>query len=146
MNPHFFFNALSSLQSFALENKDGKAVATNLSKFSHIMRQTLESTYKEYVTIEEESIFLNEYLELQKIRFPQKFTYEIIIAADVEADETLLPAMILQPFAENSIEHGFTGIAYEGKLIISFNKQNNNLVVQITDNGKGLTSTEKRKQ
>ena len=70
MNPHFFFNALSALQSFALQENDGKALASNLSKFSHIMRETLESTYKEYVTIEQEKDFLNEYLELQKMRFP----------------------------------------------------------------------------
>ena len=114
MNPHFFFNALSALQSFALLENDGKALASNLSKFSHIMRETLESTYKEYVTIEQEKDFLNEYLELQKMRFPQKFSYEIKIADDLDADELMIPSMILQPFVENSIEHGFTGINYPG--------------------------------
>ena len=60
MNPHFFFNALASLQTFALQDNDGKSMASNLSKFSHIMRETLESTYKEYVTIEQEKEFLDE--------------------------------------------------------------------------------------
>ena len=79
MNPHFFFNALASLQSYALQQNDGKAIAANLSKFSHIMRETLESTYKEYVTIEQEIVFLHEYIILQQIRFPLKFQYEISV-------------------------------------------------------------------
>lgn len=143
MNPHFFFNALSSLQSFALQGNDGKSIATNLSKFSHIMRETLESTYKEYVTIEQEKDFLEEYLELQKIRFPQKFTYGITIDNTLEPDETLIPSMILQPFVENSIEHGFTGISYPGHITVHFAKKDNSLHIQITDNGKGLATTPK---
>jgi tetratricopeptide (TPR) repeat protein len=143
MNPHFFFNALSSLQAFALQENDGKALASNLSKFSHIMRETLESSYKDYVTIEQEVDFLNEYLELQKMRFPQKFTYEIVISPGIEPDELLIPSMILQPFTENSIEHGFTGIDYAGHISISFDKKENDLLICITDNGKGLATTPK---
>jgi tetratricopeptide (TPR) repeat protein len=143
MNPHFFFNALSSLQSFALQGNDGKSIASNLSKFSHIMRETLESTYKEYVTVEQESDFLNEYLELQKVRFPQKFSYAITAAPDIEPDEMLLPSMILQPFVENSIEHGFTGIDYPGHITVTFNKSGSDLLIRITDNGKGLATSPK---
>jgi len=143
MNPHFFFNALSALQSFALLENDGKALASNLSKFSHIMRETLESTYKEYVTIEQEKDFLNEYLELQKMRFPQKFSYEIKVADDIDAGDLVIPSMILQPFVENSIEHGFTGIDYAGHVLIQFNKEPNDLQITITDNGKGLVTTVK---
>ena len=140
MNPHFFFNALSSLQSYALDGNDGKSIATNLSKFSHIMRETLESTYKEYVTIEQESDFLKEYLELQKMRFPQKFSYDVHIDQSISQDDTLIPSMILQPFAENSIEHGFTGIDYPGHLAIYFENKDRDLLIRIVDNGKGLTA------
>ena len=143
MNPHFFFNALSSLQSFALQGNDGKAMASNLSKFSHIMRETLESTYKEYVTIVQEIDFLKEYLELQKMRFPQKFNYEVSVAEDLEPDDMLIPSMILQPFVENSIEHGFTGIDYKGQLRINFKKEAGNLFINIIDNGKGLANVAK---
>ena len=139
MNPHFFFNALSSLQGFALEGHDGKSIATNLSKFSHIMRETLESTYKEYMSIEEEAGFLRQYLELQQIRYPDKFTFSISIADDIDSTETMIPFMILQPFAENSIEHGFSGIGYPGKIDFRFEQEGKDLIVQIADNGKGLT-------
>ena len=143
MNPHFFFNALSSLQSFAMEGNDGKSIASNLSKFSHIMRETLESTYKEYVTIEQETEFLKEYLDLQKIRFPHKFSFQISIADTIEPEYTLIPSMILQPFIENSIEHGFSGINYPGEIIVDFKKEQSDLQITITDNGKGLLVTGK---
>jgi len=143
MNPHFFFNALSTLQSIALSDNDGKALAGNLSKFYHIMRETLESTYKDYVTIEQETQFLNEYLELQKIRFPEKFTYSVHSAEDVETEELLVPSMILQPFVENSIEHGFSGITYPGHVSVFFSVKDEQLLITITDNGKGLLKTGK---
>jgi Histidine kinase len=143
MNPHFFFNALSALQSFALLENDGKILASNLSKFSHIMRETLESTYKEYVTIEQEKDFLNEYLELQKMRFPTKFSYEIKIGEGLDGDELMIPSMILQPFVENSIEHGFTGINYPGHVSVQFRKVAKDLQITITDNGKGLAMSVK---
>lgn len=140
MNPHFFFNALTALQKFAVRENDNQALASNLSRFSNIMRETLESTYKEYVTIEQELEFLNEYLEVQKIRFPQTFRYEVTAADDVETDELLIPSMIIQPFIENSIEHGFAGIDYPGEVVVHFSKKNTGLLVHITDNGKGLSS------
>lgn len=138
MNPHFFFNALSSLQSFALEGNDGKSMAVNLSKFSNIMRETLESTYKDYISLEQEVDFLTEYLEIQKMRFPKKYEYKISLSPDIEADELIIPSMILQPFVENSIEHGFSGIDYLGKLSIDFSSNQQNLLVILKDNGKGL--------
>lgn len=143
INPHFFFNALASLQAFAMEDGDGKSVAINLSKFSHIMRETLESTYKDYITVGKEVIFLTEYLELQTLRFPGKFTYAITADESMEADELLLPSMILQPFIENSIEHGFAGIDYTGHIQISFQQKEKILEIIIADNGKGLPAAPK---
>jgi two-component sensor histidine kinase len=143
MNPHFFFNALASLQKFALKENDPQAMASNLSKFSNIMRETLESTYKEYVTIEQEIEFLNEYLEVQKIRFPQAFTYIVSADKNLDIDELQIPAMIIQPFVENSIEHGFVGVDYPGNVTIKFASENKELLIEIKDNGKGLNTTVK---
>jgi tetratricopeptide (TPR) repeat protein/anti-sigma regulatory factor (Ser/Thr protein kinase) len=143
MNPHFFFNALTALQKFALKENNGQAMASNLSRFSNIMRETLESTYKEYVTIEQEIEFLNEYLEVQKIRFPQTFSYEVSAANELEIDELLIPAMIIQPFVENSIEHGFAGVDYPGRVSVLFKQEGKNLLINITDNGKGLITAVK---
>ncbi len=143
MNPHFFFNTLASLQSFALTENNNINLAANISKFSHIMRETLESTYKEYVTIEQEIDFLNEYLELQKLRFPNKFSY--IIEADklLEIDQLQIPSMIIQPFVENALEHGLKGIDYEGTIAIIFKQKNDEITIEINDNGIGLSTIAK---
>lgn len=144
MNPHFFFNTLSSLQYYALQGKDKQELASGISRFSHIMRETLESTYKEYVTVEEEMDFLREYLELQLIRFPGKFTYQLQADASLDTSDLLIPSMILQPFAENSIEHGFEGIDYTGQLDIRFEQVGKELKIQTIDNGRGLAEEQKK--
>lgn len=140
MNPHFFFNSLTALQKFALQENNGAAMASNLSRFSNIMRETLESTYKEYVTIEDEMEFLTQYLEVQKVRFPKTFSYEVAATDELEIDELQLPSMIIQPFIENSIEHGFAGVDYPGKIEVAFSKLGEELLVRISDNGKGLNT------
>jgi LytS/YehU family sensor histidine kinase len=140
INPHFFFNTLTTLQKIALSESDKHNLASQLSKFSNIMRETLESTYKDYITIEEEIKFLQQYFDLQKIRFPNSFNVDFIIPQDLEIDEVLLPAMILQPFVENSIEHGFAGIDYPGNITIKFITDHANLLVEIVDNGNGLNT------
>jgi Histidine kinase len=143
MNPHFFFNALTAMQRFAMKENDGKALATNLSKFSNIMRETLESTYKEYVTVKQEVEFLKEYMEIQKMRFPQMFTYSLMIDGEMEPTDVMIPSMIIQPFIENSIEHGFLGINYIGEIRVDFKQKDKTVTIEIQDNGKGLVTPTK---
>jgi LytS/YehU family sensor histidine kinase len=138
MNPHFIFNALSSIQSLSLEPENQSKVSGYISRFSKIMRQSLESTYNDLVSIEEEISFLENYLNIQKMRFPNKFDYQIEMADDLEIDEIKVPSMLLQPFIENSIEHGFKGIEYEGIILIKIFKENSQLKIIISDNGKGF--------
>jgi tetratricopeptide (TPR) repeat protein len=138
MNPHFFFNALTAMQRFAMKENDGKALASSLSKFSHIMRETLESTYKEYVSVKQEVEFLKEYLELQKLRFPQSFTYSLMVDGEMDPSDVMIPSMIIQPFIENSIEHGFAGISYPGEIRVDFRQPGKTVQIEIKDNGKGL--------
>ncbi|HRG83662.1 MAG TPA: histidine kinase, partial [Chitinophagaceae bacterium] len=144
MNPHFFFNTLTSIQKLVLQEKNGEVMAGNLARFSNIMRETLESTYKEYISIEQEIEFLTQYLEVQKVHFPGIFNYEIFTAGELESDELLIPPMIIQPFVENSIEHAFAGLSYTGEIKVSFQKKNKELLIIITDNGKGLPSPDQK--
>ena len=140
MNPHFFFNALTAMQRFALKENDGKALASNISKFSNIMRETLESSYKEYVTVKQEVDFLKEYMEIQKMRFPQLFSYSLMLDGEMEPTDVMIPSMIIQPFIENSIEHGFADIDYAGEIRVDFKQQHKTITIEITDNGKGLST------
>lgn len=145
MDPHFFFNALTSLQGLANDDNRKKEVSDYISNFSKIMRQSLESTYTEMETLESEMDFLKNYLELQKLRTGNKFNYSFVFDNSLEINELLIPGMILQPFIENSIEHGFSGILEGGLISITFASNNKNLLITISDNGSGIKSDEKHK-
>lgn len=145
MNPHFFFNALASLQNLSLSDAKKDLVPGFISKFSKIMRQSLESTFNELDTIENEISFLTDYLELQKLRSENRFNYEFELDDSIETNELLLPGMILQPFIENSIEHGFKNISHEGIITIRFTIKDKSLQIIILDNGQGIKDNEKHK-
>jgi tetratricopeptide (TPR) repeat protein len=135
INPHFFFNILSSLQSFALQPENAEKVPIYLAKYAKLMRQILESSYQDLVSLEEEIEFLQNYLELQALRFPHKFTFEFEIDKSLEIEDLQIPSMIIQPFVENSIEHGFKNIDYLGHILISFKTEANQLIINVIDNG-----------
>lgn len=145
MNPHFFFNALASLQNLSLSDAKKDLVPGFISKFSKIMRQSLESTFNELDTVENEISFLTDYLELQKLRSENRFNYEFELDDAIETNELLIPGMILQPFIENSIEHGFKNISHEGFINIRFDIKDKSLQITITDNGQGIKDNEKHK-
>ena len=109
------------------------------------MRQSLESTFNEMDTVENEIAFLTDYLELQKLRSENRFSYEFNVDDKIEASELLVPGMILQPFVENSIEHGFKNKGSEGIITIDFKLIANVLQIVIQDNGDGLHVNESHK-
>jgi tetratricopeptide (TPR) repeat protein len=147
MDPHFLFNTFTALQGLALKEKDPVKVAGFLSDYSVIMRQTLESTFTELISVEDEVDYLRKYLALQQMRTADKFDYTISVDDNIDPMEVMLPGMILQPFIENAIEHGFANIAYRGSLSVSFTKHGENeLLIRIVDNGSGITKNETAKE
>ena len=144
INPHFFFNGMASLQNLSLQEKSTQTTLF-ISRFAKIMRQSLESTYEELTTVEEEIDFLNQYLEIQKLRYPEKFDFQFYIEDALEINELKLPGMLMQPFVENAIEHGFKDIDYKGKIEITFEEENNKLLITVEDNGKGFKEDDKEK-
>lgn len=138
MNPHFFFNALASLQELAHEKSNSMELVSSLAKFSHIMRDTLESTYKEFIVLQDEMDFLQQYLSLQQLRLSHGFAFDIKANESIETDDVAIPTMIIQPFVENAIEHGLNNKEKQGNLSIIFRQENKNLIVTIDDNGTGL--------
>lgn len=137
INPHFFFNAMTSLQNVS-EEENSPNTSAFIARFAKILRQSLESTYVETITLEEEIDFLTQYLEVQQLRFPDKFNYTFEIDENLEINELKIPGMIIQPFVENSIEHGFDAIDFTGEIIISMKDIGENLEIQIMDNGRGI--------
>lgn len=136
MNPHFTFNALNSIKTYIA--KDQETATHYLLRFSRLLRLILENSAQNFVELELELELLEKYLELQLVRFPEKFTYEITLENIEEDDLLFIPPMLLQPFIENSIEHGFSGIDYKGHIHITLKKQANLILCTIDDNGKGL--------
>ncbi|GGM86917.1 hypothetical protein GCM10010967_19140 [Dyadobacter beijingensis] len=105
MNPHFVFNCLNSIQECIVTEKYSEA-SKYLNKFSKLFRMVLNNSDKNLVSVEEEKNVLELYLELEQMRFEQSFAYTIDIDEDMEADDILLPSMLLQPYVENAIWHG----------------------------------------
>ena len=144
MNPHFIFNSLTSVQNFILQHDDIKA-SVYLSRFSDLVRNILNSSQVELITLEEELNTVENYLELQKIRFPEKFEYSIKVDKNLDVESTNIPPMLIQPFIENAIEHGFKRIKYQGQIEISLMKNSGCLNIQISDNGIGRKKSQKTK-
>jgi len=139
MNPHFFFNSMASLQNLSLEEESPKTTLF-ISRFAKIMRQSLENTYDDLITLENEIDFLDQYLNIQQLRYPDKFEYKFFVDDDLEVDTLKIPSMIIQPFVENAIEHGFKNLDYKGLLNLNFKSNEDILKIVIKDNGSGLNS------
>ncbi|MGP8217337.1 MAG: tetratricopeptide repeat protein [Bacteroidia bacterium] len=137
MNPHFIFNAISSIQHFTLQN-DTEAAQKYLSKFSKLIRGVLENSKYESIRLSEELQMLQLYIELEQLRFSNKFSYEININESVDAERTLIAPLIIQPFVENAIWHGLMHLQdRQGKLSVTIEKQGDALKCIVDDNGIG---------
>lgn len=139
LNPHFVFNCLNSIQYYIQMNE--KVLARDyLSKFSKLMRYFLESSRNDKISITEEINLLTLYLELEKLRFENKFDYNI---SNSTHGDFKIPTMILQPHVENSIVHGISHLEdRKGKIDISFISVENGVMCSISDNGIGREAAE----
>lgn len=136
MNPHFAFNSLQSINGF-IANDDKLGAIEYVSQFSDLMRLILENSRKNKIPLEKEIDLLRLYVQVEALRFSQPFEYEFIIDDNLDTFDTQVPAMILQPFVENSIKHGLFHKKSLGQLLISFKSEKNFLHCTIEDNGIG---------
>ena len=145
MNPHFLFNALQSLQYY-ITTKDTKKANKYLSAFSKLVRKTLESSAYDYILIKDEIEYLKSYLILEQDKFEDMLEFEFQINND-ESLSKAIPSMVIQPFIENAIIHGFEQNNELKKLVVKFiDKGDNSIKCIITDNGKGITDTDNKPQ
>lgn len=141
MNPHFIFNALSAIQSFMYNNNPEEA-GNYLSGFSRLVRLILQNSRAPLISLEEEILTLQLYLKLQKLRFADKFDFEIITPPSQLTDELMVPPMIAQPFIENSIEHGIMHKQGKGFISVTLNIDGRVVCITITDDGIGIKKSE----
>ncbi|MCB0711049.1 MAG: histidine kinase [Ignavibacteriae bacterium] len=138
MNPHFIFNALSSIQDYINQHSLYEANKF-LAQFSRLIRLNMEISQKSFVPIEEELERLHLYLSLEKLRFGDRLDYQIDVDKKVDTDETLVPTMLIQPYVENAIWHGILPSKGEGLVEIEIAlKDSSTYQITIRDNGVGL--------
>ena len=144
MNPHFIFNSLNSVNQFISQNKELEA-NKYLSSYSTLMRNMMENSNKDFVTIATEINQLKKYLDLEHLRFQDKFDYEITIDETIDTDGTYIPNMIIQPHLENAIWHGLRYLDTKGLLQLKIQLKEGKIRVSIDDNGIGLTKSQELK-
>ncbi|MFC2107458.1 histidine kinase [Bacteroidota bacterium] len=136
MNPHFTFNAITSIQNYILD-KDVDSALKYLSDFSRIIRMTLDNVNKDFISIAEEIEYLKYYLSIERMRFDEKFKELFEVDNKIDEHIVLIPPMILQPFVENAIHHGLMPKG-GGIVRLEFKKKDDNtLRCIVEDNGIG---------
>lgn len=140
MNPHFIFNSLNSVNQFISQNKELEA-NKYLSNYSQLMRNIMINSNKDFVSLSNEIEQLKKYLDLEHLRFQDKFDYEIVIDPTLDTDAFFVPNMIIQPHIENAIWHGLRYKNEKGKLLLKVEPKSNTIIISIDDDGIGIAQS-----
>ena len=138
MNRHFIFNALNSIQ-YSINRQDRTMANKYLTSFAKLIRKNLDASQNDTTTLAEELSRLELYLVLEHMRFKDKFQYSVSIAPEVDTHAVKIPAMMLQPYVENSIWHGILPMARPGRVEITVDRTAEGRTrIRITDDGIGI--------
>lgn len=141
MNPHFIFNSLNSIGDYITKNNVPEA-DRYLGKFARLMRMILENSEQKNVSLSQDLKALELYMQLERLRMNNRFDYEIKVDDDINAAETMVPPLLLQPFVENSIWHGLAHKKSSGKLLILIQRESNDMIkCVVEDDGIGRTQS-----
>ncbi len=135
INPHFLFNTLTSISS--LIRSQPETARTLIVKLSGLLRRLLRSQ-EHFVTLREELEAIDEYLDIESIRFGPKLHIDKSI--DPDSLDVVVPSMLLQPLVENSIKHGLAPKIGEGRITIRSSRQNGHAIIDVIDNGVGVST------
>jgi tetratricopeptide (TPR) repeat protein len=136
LNPHFLFNSLASIQNFIV-TEDADNASIYLSRFAKLVRNILDASNEEYITLEKELNIIQNYLELQKARYIDKMNYTLEVDDTLDVENLQIPPMLAQPFIENAIEHGIKLKESGGLVQVRFFKSDNYTIFEVEDNGIG---------
>ncbi|QHI34889.1 Sensor histidine kinase YpdA [Kordia antarctica] len=144
MNPHFVFNSLAAIQYY-INNNEIKASETYLVKFSKLIRQFFELSKETEINLEQEIKLIKNYLDIEKLRFKEKFEYQIHIDDLLNTKTNKIPTMLLQPIVENAVNHGIFNKMDNGKIDIYFKFiDEKNFQIEIVDDGVGVVNTQNK--
>lgn len=145
MNRHFIFNALNAIQYY-INRQDRLSANRYLSSFAKLIRKNLDSSQMNFATLNEELERLNLYLQLEKMRFADRFDYTITVDDAIDGHSVKLPSMLLQPFLENSIWHGILPKEGNGTVCVDVCPHGQNAMrVSVTDDGIGFNTSMRNK-
>ncbi|MCU0378662.1 MAG: tetratricopeptide repeat protein [Bacteroidales bacterium] len=136
MNPHFIFNSLCAIQDLILAGKPQRANAF-LTKIARLMRNILENSREEFISLDKEIETLKLYLDVQQLRFEDGFVYDITVDQDIDPENYSVPPMLAQPCVENSIEHGLLPGRKNGCIMLAYTLRDGVIMLEVTDNGVG---------
>lgn len=145
MHSHFIFNVLNSVKVFIQENDTEKA-SLYLTKFSRFIRNILDGSIQDLVSLRSEFETIELYLTIEKMRFEGQFDYLIQVPEDMDLEQFQIPSLILQPFVENALWHGIMPSPDHGKLFIEAEPCPTGIIISITDNGIGYHASIRRKK
>nr|WP_294938269.1 histidine kinase [uncultured Flavobacterium sp.] len=132
LNPHFTFNALSSIQG--LMNTDRVEKANHyLEEFSLLLRKTLAKNKDVFNDLDQELEMMRMYISLEALRF--NFSWKIEVSSEIDPSEVEIPTMLLQPIIENAIRHGLSGLGEKGQILVVCKQEKDNLIIMVKDNG-----------
>lgn len=144
MNPHFIFNSLHSIQQYVID-RDVEGANKYISDFARLIRLTLDISSQTKISLADEINYISTYPELEKAKFEGKFNYTVNVAG-LDQHSLYIPAMLLQPYIENSIRHGiYYRTNNRGMIRVDFQIHNEHLVCTIEDNGVGRKAAEQFK-
>ncbi len=144
MNRHFIFNALNSIQYY-INMQDRKSANRYLTSFAKLIRKNLDSSQQNETSLADELERIELYLSLEQMRFQDRFDYAVHIDSEINTETVEIPAMILQPFLENSIWHGILPTEAHGKINLNITNHQTEVVIEIRDNGIGVETSMRNK-
>lgn len=142
MNPHFIFNCLNSIKSL-VQNNDNSIAIEYLTTFTKLIRSLMQNADLKYVSLDTEIETCRLYTELEALRFKDRFNFNIDIEPGLDLKSVEIPVLIIQPIVENAIWHGLMPKHGKGNLLLKVEKQGDNIVCTVDDNGIGRAASQK---
>ncbi len=137
MNPHFIFNAMNSIQEYIFDG-DNEGAMRYLTKFSRLLRKVIQASSKQHIALTSEIQLIRDYIELEQMRFPNKFDYAIDVSPDIDVNSVEISPFIIQPQVENAILHGLMNKSGKGMIRIEIEQiADNSLKITVEDDGIG---------
>lgn len=144
MNPHFLFNSLSSINDYIM-HEEPQLASRYLTKFSKLMRMILNNSKEKMITLEDEINAIELYVEMENLRFRNKFGFDLQVDPDLDRLQIMIPSMLIQPYIENSIKHGIRYLDDGGLIALQIEGQGEELHIRVEDNGIGRIESMKQK-